>query len=403
MSDMEKLNILVVHNYYQLPGGEDTVVANEIRMLKNHGNKVFFYSRHNDELKNFSFIQKITLPFRFVFNTKTYLDIKKIIKKNKIDIVHVHNTLSLISPAVYYAAWRCHVPVVQTLHNFRLICPGAVLFRKESICEECIHRGLFHSVINGCYRNSRMQTLACVFSLKLHTFLGIYKRIKFICLTDFNRDKLFCFKVPKENFYIKPNFVEDSSLFNPLKHRKNQFVYLGRLEKVKGIAFLLEVWKIYADPDCKLLIVGNGPMEAWCKSFIKKNNLNIEFTGHVSHEQVLKILSESKALVFPSKLYEGLPMSIVEAFSVGTPVICPDFGNAGTMVKDGYSGFKYVQGSKESLLLALNKVKKNCNLNMNCRKEYENKYSEAINYRLLIDIYDKMVKGKKAEQTRQMK
>lgn len=392
MSIMNKLNILVVHNYYQLPGGEDTAVANEIKMLKKNGNKVLFYGRHNNELKKFPFLKKIFLPFVFVFNPKTYIDVKKIIRKNHIHIVHVHNTLSLISPAVYYAALRCNVPVVQTVHNFRLICPGAILFREESICEKCIQGKLFPSVARGCYRNSRLQTLACVFSLKLHSFLGIYKKIKYVCLTDFNRNKFSFLKVPKKNFYVKPNFVENDAVYDSEKNRKNQYVYLGRLEEVKGVSFLLEAWKAYNDADCELLIVGNGPMEDWCKSFSHKYKLNVVFAGQVSHEQALNILSESKCLIFPSKLYEGLPMSIIEAFSVGTPVICPDFGNAGTLVQDGYSGFKYVQGSKESLFLALDKLKNSRELYENCRREYEQKYSEAKNYRLLMDIYDRILR-----------
>ena len=124
-----KQNILIVHNYYQIPGGEDTVVANEKKMLEDHGHKVVLYSRNNSELKKMSRLQKLMLPFTTVFNPRTYRDIKRLIKTEQIDIVHVHNTLNLISPSVYYAASAMNVPLVQTVHNFRLLCPGATFYR----------------------------------------------------------------------------------------------------------------------------------------------------------------------------------------------------------------------------------------------------------------------------------
>ena len=133
MSDT-KQKVLIVHNYYQIPGGEDTVVVNEKKLLEDHGHEVVLYTRHNAELKTFSKIQKLLLPFSTIFSRKTYREVKTLIKNEKIDIVHVHNTLNLVSPSVYYAAFHCKVPVVQTIHNFRLLCPGATFFRGGQIC-----------------------------------------------------------------------------------------------------------------------------------------------------------------------------------------------------------------------------------------------------------------------------
>ena len=136
--ESKKQNILIVHNYYQIPGGEDTVVANEKKMLEKHGHKVTLYSRNNAELKKMPRLRKIFLPITTVFNPRTYRDIKKLIKQENIEVVHVHNTLNLVSPAVYYAARRMKVPVVQTIHNFRLLCPGATFYRDGHICEDCV-------------------------------------------------------------------------------------------------------------------------------------------------------------------------------------------------------------------------------------------------------------------------
>ena len=178
----KKQKILIVHNYYQIPGGEDTVVANEKKMLEDLGHKVIFYSRNNSEIKEMSKIQKLKLPFTTIFNPKTYKDIKKLIKEENIDIVHVHNTLNLISPSVYYAALNCKVPVVQTIHNFRLLCPGATFYRDGHIWEDCGKYGLKCAVKHGCYRESKAQTLICVISTVVHRFTGIYGKINYtIC------------------------------------------------------------------------------------------------------------------------------------------------------------------------------------------------------------------------------
>ena len=174
---MRKQKVLIVHNYYQVPGGEDTVVANEKALLEQNGHKVILYSRNNSELKNMNILQKLMLPVNIIFNFKTYSDIKRIIKNKRIDIVHVHNTLSLISPSVYYAAIACKVPVVQTMHNFRFLCPGATFYRDGHICEDCVKKGLMCSIKHNCYRNSKIQTLACVLNMNFHRMTGIYSKI----------------------------------------------------------------------------------------------------------------------------------------------------------------------------------------------------------------------------------
>lgn len=320
-----KEKILVVHNYYQIPGGEDTVVANEKRMLEKHGHEVILYSRNNTELKNMSFLKKILLPFTTIFNIRTYKEIKKIIKDQKIEIVHVHNTLNLISPSVYYAACSMHVPVVQTIHNFRLLCPGATFYRDSHICEDCVKYGLKCAVKHSCYRGSKIQTLACVISTWFHRMTGIYGKINYICLTEFNKEKLLELKqIKPEKVFVKPNFVESVGEFVPEEKRENQFVFAGRLDKLKGIDILFEAWKQMGTEAPKLVVCGTGPMEAWCKRFISENDVNIEMRGFVSNEEARKLLAVSRALVLPTQWYEGFPMSIIEAFSVGTPVVCSE-------------------------------------------------------------------------------
>lgn len=206
------MRILLVHNYYQIPGGEDTVVANEYRLLEEHGHEVILYTRHNNELKSMRRTSKFFLPFTAIFNPKTYWEIKKIIKEQEIEIVHVHNTLTLISPAVYYASVKCGVPVVQTMHNFRLLCPRATFYRNGHICEDCISKGLRAAVRYSCYRGSKVQTMICVINTWIHRHTGILGKINYICLTEFNKEKLLHLKyIKKEKVFEKPNFTFEMS------------------------------------------------------------------------------------------------------------------------------------------------------------------------------------------------
>ena len=232
----KKQKVLIVHNYYQIPGGEDTVVANEKKLLEDHGHEVVLYTRHNSELNALSKFQKVLLPFSTVFSMKTYKEVLNLIKKEKIEIVHVHNTLNMVSPSVYYAAFACKVPVVQTVHNFRLLCPGATFFRDGHVCEECLEKGLSCAVKYKCYRSSRVQTLACVVSMVIHRMLGTYRRLNYICLTEFNKSKLLHLKQIKEkNVYVKPNFTTEVNHYSCKKKKKNQMIYVGRLEEIKGV------------------------------------------------------------------------------------------------------------------------------------------------------------------------
>lgn len=385
---MRKQKVLIVHNYYQVPGGEDTVVANEKQMLENHGHEVVLYTKSNDELDNLNLICKLLLPLNIVFNIKVYREIKCLIKNEKIDIVHVHNTLMMISPSVYYAAKSCNVPVVQTIHNFRFLCPGAAFYRDGHICEDCINKGLWYAVKYNCYRNNKIQTLACVINMKFHQITGIYRKIYYICLTDFNKEKFLKLKqINADKVFVKPNFVESTGVFIPEEQRKNQFIFAGRLDKLKGIDICFEAWKKMGETAPKLIVCGTGPMEKWCKEFVSKNDINIELKGLISNRKVLKLIANSRALILPTQWYEGFPMSIVEAYSVGTPVICSNFGNAGVIVQEGVTGCKFKSNSAEELITAVRRCIGMCKSTLDI---YQKQYTEIINYEILANIYKKV-------------
>lgn len=402
MSDNRKLNILIVHNYYQLPGGEDTVVFNEKRMLEEHGHTVVLYSRDNNELKDMSIRHKFVFPYITIFNPRTYREIRKIIKENNIDIVHVHNTLSFISPSVYYAALSMKIPVVQTVHNFRLLCPGAAFYRDGHVCEDCVERGLGCAVKHGCYRGSRVQTLACVVSMMFHRMTGIYGKLNYICLTEFNKRKILKLKqIKEEKVFIKPNFTYETKYSKAEgslrdgsdieRNRKKQILYVGRLEKIKGIDILLRAWKQIEEKQGKgrpkLIICGTGPMEEWCGRFIGDNGLkSVEMLGYVSNEAVKKMLSESMALILPTQCYEGFPMTILEAYSVGTPVLGADIGNTGCLIQDNVTGLRFRHNDCNAIEQAVEwALKCRCNSILQFYREH---YSEGNNYNEILYILE---------------
>jgi len=390
-----KERILLVHNYYKIPGGEDTVVENEKKLLEEHGHMVFFYCRKNSEMEKFTKLQKIFLPLTTIFNVKTYIEIKNIIKKEKIDIVHVHNTLCLISPSVYYAALNCKVPVVQTIHNFRMSCPAATFYRDGHICEDCMEKGLLCAVKHRCYRKSRLQTLICVITTKLHRMLGIYYRISYICLAEFSKQKLFQLNhlkkkaiINSEKVYIKPNMTFENTT-NNCSERKSYYVFSGRVEKIKGIDLLLTAFSKLQNEH--LIIAGTGTQFEYYKALAAKMKLNnVTFLGFIDKQQLKELVQNAKAVIVPSQWYEVFGMTIIEAFAMKTPVIGADIGNISNLIEEGVNGWKFHYNSSDDLvkkIIECSATPEN-KLNVYCK---ENNFPEG-NYNELIQIYTQVSK-----------
>lgn len=404
-----KPKVLIVHNHYQIPGGEDTVVKNEKKLLESYGYEVVLYSRSNTELRQFHIFQKLFLPFTTVFSLKTYREIKKIIREQQVDILHVHNTLLLISPSVYYAAFQCKIPVVQTVHNFRLLCPGAVFYRKGHVCEECVEHGLLCAVKHSCYRNSKMQTLMCVIGTMIHKFIGTYRKLNYICLTEFNKEKLLMLNRPgkkeiieEKKVFIKPNFIfSDPNEYQrkqkygmklgDRQSRKNQFIYVGRLEKVKGIHILFKAWKLLEKEAPDLVVCGEGEEYEWCCEFIERNNLtSIKMRGFLPNDKVKKLVAESKALIMPTQCYEGFSMTVIEAFSVGTPVIGSDIGNVGEVIRQSRLGWLFQPQDVNELV---RRVVNYSDIDSSAFQMFCQEFSEKTNYRILDRIYYEVYRG----------
>lgn len=384
------MNILVVHNYYKIRAGEETVFNNEVKLLKDHGHNVFVYTRDNRELDQMNRAQKIMLPFETIFSWKTFSDVIHLIRQNNIDIVHVHNYLSLISPSVYYAAIKEKVPVVQTIHHYRLNCPATTFYRDGRICDKCVSN-LFNSLQHKCYRNSLSSTLGVAMMVELHKHVGTYGKINYICLTEFNKKQLLRMNTEKRTYikddqiYVKPNYSNFCHDVIPFENRKNQIVYAGRLYEPKGIKYLFEAWK-YID-NYELLVFGDGPLKSWCENFITENNLsNIKMKGVIANEQLAEIVAESKAQILATQWFEGFPMVLVESFACGTSVLGSDIGNVNDIIKEGVNGFHFKHNDPRDIANAVNSLHDIVSSTKNCSDEL---YSPEGNYRMLMDIYKK--------------
>ena len=395
---MKKFNVLMAHNYYKVPGGEDTVFHNEVKMLEKNGHKVTKYIRHNDEIKG-GVLSKLRLGIDTIFSFKTYKEVKKLIDENDIDIVHVHNTLPLISPSIYYAARAKKVAVVQTIHNFRLLCPGATFTRNGEICEDCLSKGLEQSLKHRCYRSSLAETFIMYIMLKFHRTIGTYNKINFIALTEFNKKKILNLVKDDSKVYIKSNFVEKRK--KEKRVLRDYFVYIGRLDKIKGINLLVESWK-EIEKSKKLYIIGTGPEIDNIKSFIRTNRIdNIELLGHLNKEDAFNIIKNSIAVIVPSIWYEPFGMVIIESFSMGIPVIANEIGSIPYIVKDGVNGILTRPGDKKSIQNAINKLINdeifNIALGNNAYSDFYDYYTDEINYKELENIYISLVGDKKCQ------
>lgn len=399
---MKKYRILQIHNFYQIPGGEDVVVRNEKRLLEEHGHQVITYYRSNKELQEKGIVGKLMLPFTAVYSFQTKREVKKLIKENKIDIVHVHNTLTMVSPSVFYAAFECGVPVVQTLHNFRMLCPAGSFFRDNVICEECVEHGMGCAVRHKCYRNSTLQTIVSAAILKIHRALGTYRRVNFICLTEFNRNKLLSSlemthkALDSKRVFIKPNFTFAEGISpSDIKEEVEEeyFLFAGRVEALKGIDIAIKAFEQL--PDEMLYVAGSGPMMDEMQAYVKDHNMhNVKFLGYLQKDEMSDRFYHAKAVVMTSQCYEAFAMTIAEAYSYGVPVIAGRVGNMDGMVKNGVTGVKFTYNSAEDLAQKVRDFNEMdlLQLKRNAREFYETRLRPEDNYQKLMKIYEEISK-----------
>jgi len=387
------MKIVVVHNTYQQHGGEDEVVAAESAILERNGHKVVRYSRNNDEISSLSRSQQLLLVRDFIHSEKSKRELYALLQTEKPDVVHIHNTFIMISPSVYEACRDAGIPVVQTLHNYRLICPGWSLSRDGHVCEECIDDGLWQSVRHGCYRDSRLMTAAVALMLQVHRTKGTWKRSvhSYVALTNFAREKFIQGGLPPSAIHVKPNFLGSDPGERIASGRA--FLFVGRLSAEKGVHTLLDAWQQLSH-SIPLVIVGDGPLRRPLETAVRVKGLsNITFTGWLSKPDVYATIKNAAALIIPSVCYEGFPMTLVEAFACGTPVIGSSLGGIQEIVTNGRNGLHFAAGDANDLAdkveWAWARPAVLETMGHASRQDFEQLYSAETNYKRLLQIYEK--------------
>jgi glycosyltransferase involved in cell wall biosynthesis len=379
----------MVHNAYQHRGGEDSVVEAEIELLRGRGHAVEFYGRDNDEVADAS---RLSLARQTFWSTRTSEDIGRLIAAFKPDVMHVHNTFPLISPSLYWAAARAGVPVVQTLHNFRLLCPQAMFLRDGKVCEDCLGRVPVPAVVHGCYRGSRATTAVLGGMLGLHRMLGTWqnKVTRYIALNAFCRQKFIQGGLPAERILLKPNFVDFAA---PAEQKREGFLFVGRLSAEKGLNVLLEA--VSQAPELSVSVAGTGP-----QANLLAAERAVRALGALDGEGVRTAMSGALALVLPSIWYENFPRTIVEAFGCGLPVIASRLGALAEIVEDGVTGLLFEPGNPQDLAQKMRWAQANqarmAEMGHAARLEYEARYTAAGNYEMLMGIYKEAIVAERA-------
>ena len=382
--------ILVVHNFYQQPGGEDGVFEDETRLLESRGHKVIRFTAHNDAVKGRS---QLKLARDTIWNNQTYRELNEIVRRERPAVAHFHNTFPLVSPAAYYAVRRAGAAVVQTLHNFRLLCPGATFFRDNRICEDCLHKPVpIPAVLHSCYRDNRPATAILSTMLVTHRAMGTWNRQvdAYIALTEFSRQKFIDGGLPANRIIVKPNFVvEDPGIGDG---SGGYAIFVGRLVPEKGIDTLLAAWEKLSAAGCtvKLKIVGDGPLAENVRQAVARCPL-IEWLGRKPAGEVLNLIGSAACLIFPSTWYETFGRVAVEAFAKGTPVIASRLGAMAELIDPGRTGLLFEPGNAADLATHVTCLTLNTPgwLRDSSRAEFVLKYTADINYEMLLEVYDK--------------
>jgi glycosyltransferase involved in cell wall biosynthesis len=313
------------------------------------------------------------------------------------DLVHAHNTFMMISPSVYEACGEAHVPVLQTLQNYRLLCPAALLFRDGHVCEECSEHGLTRSVWHGCYRDSRPTTAAVALMLKTHRERRTWTDAVtgYVVATEFARQKFIHGGLPAEKIFVKPNFVDPDP--GERSQPGDYALFVGRLSPEKGVSTLLAAWSRLG-PSIPLVIAGDGPLRPRLEAEVAKNNLRqVSFRGRLNPSETRAAMKQARFLVLPSLWYEGFPMVMAESLACGTPVLGSRLGAIEEIITDGRTGLHFTPGDPtdlgEKVEWAWNHPSELTAMGREARRDYESRYTSEMNYSLLMAIYQQVIKA----------
>lgn len=384
------MKIIVVHNAYLHKGGEDSVMEAEVELLKSRGHAVELFLRHNSALNEMS---AATAAVQTFWSSPVAREFEERLRTFKPDVVHVHNSFPMISPAIYWVANRLGVPIVQTLHNFRLLCPQAMFLREGKVCEDCLGKVPWRGAVHGCYRDSKTKTALLASMVTVHRAVGTWqdKVTRYIALNEFCRNKFIEGGLPAARILLKPNFVDFAA---PAAGARSGFLFVGRLSAEKGIDVLVAAVKTMDGVSVR--VAGTGT-----ESEKLLGVLGVHALGALTSIQVRTEMSQATAVVVPSIWFETFGMVVVESFAAGTPVIASRIGVLPNLVIEGKTGLLFDPGNPQDLAQkmqwALQHPDQMAEMGRNARAVYEAEFTADRNYQQLIAIYDEAIAAVKTK------
>lgn len=392
------MRILVTHNNYLLPGGEDAVVRSEVAMLKEFGEEVLLYDRNNKEIENASIFRKIQYVLELGGSPRTYREIRLLIKKFRPDVAHFHNIFFSITPSAYQACKDEGVPVVQSQHNFRLLCSNALFYRNNKVCEDCLGKNWIPGIYHRCYKNSFWASYFLSRMLQKHWQKGTWLNMVdcYVVAAEFTRQKYIQGGIPADKIFVKPNFFDQ---VRPESDRKSRdyVLYVGRLSDEKGVDVLIKAWRSLEGVPLK--IMGQGAREGQLRD-LAQGIKDIDFLGHVSQDKYHDYMSRARMIVLPSLCYESFPRVFVEACAYGVPVVASRLGSLQELVRDGENGVTFEAGNPRDLAQKIRHILSDESgwkrMRENALENYRLRYTSRKNYEILKDIYNKMILKSKA-------
>ncbi len=366
-------------------------MRDEIDLLRRHGHNVELLEQDNDAIDGLR--GKFLASTSIFYSVRSRERMKQAIRGFQPDVVHIHNWFPLLSPSIVLAADEKGIPVVQTLHNFRMLCANALLYRNGEVCTDCVGKTLpVDGIIHGCYRNSRAGSAIVVAAHAFHRLMDTWSRVDlFVAVSEFEREILVRGGLPGGKVVVKPNFV-GSDTWKAERDAEDVAVFVGRLSPEKGIRTLLSAWNKGRIP-LGLRIIGDGPLAEEVRSRAACM-AGVEYLGAQSQDNVYREMAKAKFLIFPSEWFETFGRTVIEAFAQGTPVLSSDHGCVRELVEDGVTGYRFVPGNVESLIagaLRLFACEDYERMRAKCRESFLKRYAAEINYALLTGVYAKAI------------
>jgi glycosyltransferase involved in cell wall biosynthesis len=388
------MKILLTHNRYRsgAPSGENRVVDQEGEALAALGNEVMRFGRSSDEIAQWSTAKKASLPVQTIWSRKTYRDLKALLREHRPDVVHVHNTFPLLSAAVLYACRDARIPVVATIHNYKLACASGTFFRDGVVCHDCADTLPFRALVHGCYRDSRAATAPVALAMGLHRQAWRSLISAYVFVSASQRDLLQEFGFPAGRVFVRHNLIPLRG--RPQVTRTPTVVYAGRLDEAKGVRLLMDGWDSYRrksdEPGLRLVIAGGGPLgdevAAWASA-----QSSVDMHGTVSSDRCAELISRARAVLLPSAWEETFGLVAVEAMAAGVPPIAAGHGSFTELITPGVDGVLFSPGDPDALGLAITDVEKNPEqydvYGEQARKTYEERFDPQRSVEDLLAIY----------------